>query len=129
MDDCAFEKEVSAIAARNQAIMHGHLKIARGTHCILFAHYCKSTLFYRDFLNVTKATFSVNRVANRNLKQVKALIKKQGFQKVWTRGVFAVYGDFRPLAVAAGFGQWGEDGIIVNEKYGSDFLISAIFFR
>lgn len=129
MDEHLFEKEVCAIAAHNHAILHGHIQIKRDIHCILFAHYCKSTLFYKDFLNVTKATFAVNRIANRNLKQIKKLVQKQGFQKVWTKGVFSVYGDLRPLAVKAGFGEWGENGIIVNPKYGSNFLISAVFFR
>lgn len=129
MDDSKFEKEVCVIAACNRAILHGHIRIKRDIHCILFAHHCKSTLFYKNFLNVTRATFAVNRVANRNLKQMKRLVQKQGFRKVWTKGVFSVYGDFRPLAVKAGFGAWGENGLIVNDKYGSDFLISAIFFR
>ena len=128
MDNSVFEKEVRVVAMRNQAILQGHIRIKRNIHCILFAHYCKSTLFYRDFLNVTRDTFAVNRVANRNLKQINSLVRKQGYKKVWTKGVFSVYGDFRPLAVKAGFGEWGESGIIVNEKYGSDFLISAIFF-
>lgn len=129
MDDSKFEKEVCAIAAHNGVILHGHIQIKSDTHCILFAHYCKSTLFYKDFFRVTRATFAVNMLANRNLKQIKRLVQKEGFTKVWTKGVFSVYGDFRPLAVKAGFGTWGENGLIVNDKYGSDFLISAIFFR
>lgn len=129
MNESHFEQEVCAIAARNQAILHRHILIKGDTHCILFAHYCKSTLFYKDFLNVTRATFAVNRIANRNIKQIKRLLQKQDIKKVWTKGVFSVYGDFRPLAVKAGFGAWGENGLIVNEKYGSDFLLSAIFFK
>lgn len=129
MNESKFEKEVSAIATRNQAILHRHIQIKSNTHCILFAHYCKSTLFYKDFLNVTRATFAVNKIASRNLKQIKRLAQKQGFRKVWTKGVFSVYGDFRPLAVKAGFGEWGKNGLIVNDKYGCDFLISAIFFK
>lgn len=129
MNESRFEKEVSAIAARNHAILCSHILIKRDTHCILFAHYCKSTLFYHDFFNVTRATFAVNKAAGRNLKEIKRLVQKQGFGNVWTKGVFSIYGDFRPLAVKAGFGEWGENGLIVNDKYGSDFLISAIYFR
>lgn len=129
MDNSQFEKIVCAIANYNNAILHGHIQISGNTHCILFAHYCKSTLFYKDFFNVTKATFAVNKLANKNLRLVKILVKKYGYKKIWTKGVFSVYGDFRPLAVKAGFGEWGENGLIVNEKYGSNFLISAIFYR
>lgn len=129
MDEREFKEAVCAIAACNQVILHGQIQIKGDIHCILFAHYCKSTLFYRDFLNVTRATFAVSRMANRTLKQAKQLVQKQGVQKVWTKGVFSVYGDLRPLAVEAGIGVWGENGLVVNDKYGSDFLISAIFFR
>ncbi len=90
-------------------------------NCILFAHYCKSTLFYKDFFNVTSDTFKVNRIANKNLKEQKNLIKHYGYNKIWTRGVFSFYGDLRPLAVEAGFGKWSENGLIVNEKYGTNF--------
>ena len=41
----------------------------------------------------------------------------------------ALYGDLRPLAVEAGFGKWVYSGIISNEKYGTDFLITAIFLK
>lgn len=30
----------------------------------------------------------------------------------------------RPLAVEAGFGKWGNSGIIENEKYGTNFMIT-----
>lgn len=33
------------------------------------------------------------------------------------------------MAVEAGFGKWGDDGIIENEKYGTNFLISAVFIN
>lgn len=35
----------------------------------------------------------------------------------------------RHLAVEAGFGKWGNSGIIENEKYGTNFMITAIFYR
>lgn len=98
-------------------------------HCILFGHYCTSTLFYKDFFHVTNAVLKVNKIANKNLRAVKALAERHGYEKIWTKGVFSVYGDLRPLAVEAGFGKWSETGIIENEKYGTDFLISAIFFQ
>ncbi len=129
MDSKAFDRHVFKIANRNKVIMHGRIKIKADIHCILFAHYCKSTLFYKDLFNVTRDTLAVNRIARKNLKEIKRLIQRNGFTKIWTKGVFSVYGDLRPLAVKAGFGQWGDNGLIVNERYGSDYLISAIFFR
>ena len=110
-------------------ILKGNIKICGNVNCVLFAHYCKSTLFYKDFLNVSAAVFKVNKVANRNLKEIKQLINHYGYEKIWTKGVFSFYGDLRPLAVEAGFGKWSEDGLIKNEKYGTNFLITAIFFK
>lgn len=69
------------------------------------------------------------KISRKNLKEIKKLLKSQGYKKVWSKGVFSIYGDLRPLAVKAGFGDWGPDGIIENEKYGSNFLISALFYK
>lgn len=117
------------ISNKYDVILKGNIKISGDVNCILFAHYCKSTLFYKDFFNVIPATFNVNRVANKNLKEIKKLIKLYGYKKVWVKGVFSIYGDLRPLAIEAGFGKWSESGLISNEKYGADFLISAIFYK
>lgn len=121
--------EAYEISEKYKVILRGNIVIGDNVNCIVFAHYCKSTLFYKDFFNVTKDTLKVNKLANQNLKEIKKLIKDNGYQKVWTKGVFAIYGDLRPLAVEAGFGKWSESGLISNEKYGTNFLISAIFFK
>lgn len=120
--------KIKEISDAHKVIMRGYVQLSGGVHAILFGHYCKNTLFYKDLYRVTRDVLRVNQVAKRNLRQVKKLLKKQGYRKIWTKGVFSVYGDLRPLAVAAGLGQW-QNGIISNEKYGTDFLISGIFFK
>lgn len=117
------------ISDKYNVILKGHIKICGNVTCILFAHYCKSTLFYYDFFNVLGDILNVNTIASKNLKETKRLIKLHGYKKVWTKGVFSFYGDLRPLAVEAGFGKWSDSGIIENEKYGTDFLITAIFYK
>ncbi len=117
------------ISDKYNVILKGNIKICGDVNCILFAHYCKSTLFYKDFFNVSRDVFKVNRLANKNLKEIKKLIKSYGYNKIWAKGVFSFYGDLRPLAVEAGLGKWSENGLISNEKYGTDFLISAIFYK
>jgi len=117
------------ISNKYNVILKGNIIICRNINCILFAHYCKSTLFYKNFFNVAHDVFSVNKIANKNLKEIKKLIKTYGYKKIWTKGVFSIYGDLRPLAVAAGFGEWSESGIIENEKYETNFLITAIFYK
>lgn len=117
------------ISSKYNTILKGNIVICGNVTCILFAHYCKSTLFYKDFFKVTKDTLNVNRIANKNLKEIKKLIKQRGYEKIWTKGVFSVYGDLRPLAEKAGFGKWSDNGLISNEKFGTDFLITAIFYK
>lgn len=117
------------ISDKYNVILKGNIKISGNVNCILFAHYCKSTLFYHDFFNVFRDILTVNRIASKNLKEIKRLIKLEGYEKIWTKGVFSFYGDLRPLAVEAGFGKWSDSGIIANEKYGTDFLITAIFYK
>ena len=63
------------------------------------------------------------------MKEVKKIIKVSGYKKIWTKGIFSFYGDLRPLAVKAGFGNWSDNGIIKNDKYGTNFLITAVFYK
>ena len=117
------------IADKNAVILKGNIKISGDVNCLLFAHYCDSTLFYKRFFKISKDVLKVNKIARKNLKDIKKLLKSYGYKNIRTKGVFSIYGDLRPLAVEAGFGKWGDDGIIENEKYGSNFLISAVFYK
>lgn len=117
------------IADKYDVILKGNIKISGDVNCLIFAHYCKDTLFYKEFFRVSKEILKVNRKSRRNLKEIKKYLKNSGYKKVWTKGVFSVYGDLRSLAVEAKLGKWGNNGIIENEKYGSNFLISAIFYK
>lgn len=117
------------IADKNNVILKGNIKLSRDTNCLIFAHYCDSTLFYKKFFKISKEVFKVNKEANKNLKEVKKLLKSSGYKKIWSKGVFSFYGDLRPLAVKAGFGEYSDEGIVKNDKYGTNFLITAIFYR
>lgn len=122
-------EEIWSIADSNDVIMKGHIKLSNGTKCIIFAHYCDSTLFYKRFFKISKEIFKVNKKAKQNLKAIKKLLKNKYYKRAWTKVIFSFYGDLRPLAVEAGFGQWDESGIIKNEKYGTNFLITAVFYK
>ncbi|AFS77605.1 hypothetical protein Curi_c05300 [Gottschalkia acidurici 9a] len=43
-------KKVYETSDKYNVILKGNIKIKGDLNCILFAHYCKSTLFYKDFL-------------------------------------------------------------------------------
>ena len=102
------------IADKNAVILKGNIKISGDVNCLLFAHYCDSTLFYKRFLKISKDVLRVNKIARKNLKEIKKLLKSYGYKNIRTKGVFSIYGD---------------DGIIENEKYGTNFLISAVFYK
>ena len=129
MIDSDLINNVYEISNKYDVLLKGNIKINGNVNCILFAHYCKSTPFYKNFFNVVPDVFKVSKVANKNLKEIKKLIKLHGYKKIWVKGVFSIYGDLRPLAVEAGFGKWSENGLITNQKYGTDFLITAIFYK
>lgn len=122
-------KKAYEISDKYNVILKGSITINGNVNCILFGHYCKSTPFYKDLFHVVPAVMKVNRTANKNLKEVKDLIKRYGYKKIWIKGVFSFYGDLRPLAVEAGFGRWSENGLVTNEEYGTDFLITAILYK
>ena len=117
------------ISEEFDVIMKNHIVINKDLNVILFAHYCSSELFYKHFYKISRQVFHVNNLAKRNLKVCKTVLKKAGYKRIYTKGVFSFYGDLRPLAIKANFGKWGDNGLIVNKKYGSDFFISAIFFK
>lgn len=121
--------EAYKIAESNNVILKGNIKLSNNTNCLIFAHYCDSTLFYKKFFKVSKEIFRVKSIANKNLREIKSLVKRYGYKKVWSKGIFSIYGDLRSLAVEAGFGKWGDSGIIENEKYGTNFMITAVFYR
>ena len=129
MTDEALIEKIYKISESFDVILKGHIVINKDVNVILFAHRCSSELFYRHFWKVSREVFHVNNLAKRNLRLTKHMVKKAGYKKIWTKGVFSFYGDLRPLAVKAKFGEWGDNGLIYNEKYKNDFLISAIFFK
>ena len=40
------------IADKNDVILKGYLKISGDVNCLIFAHYCDSTLFYKKFFKI-----------------------------------------------------------------------------
>lgn len=129
MNDNDLINKIYKISDKYNVILKGYIKINGDVNCILFAHYCDSTIFYKKIFKTSNDILKVNRLANKNLKEIKTLINIYGYNKVWKKGVFSFYGYLRPLAVEAGFGKWSENGLITNEKYGTNFLITAIFYK
>ena len=65
------------IADKNQVILKGYMKISRDVNCLIFAHYCDSTLFYKKFFKISKDVLKVNKTSNKNIRQIKRILKMQ----------------------------------------------------
>ena len=113
IDDILVEK-IYEMSEEFDVILRGHIIINKDVNVILFAHSCSSELFYKNFWSVSKEVFHEHNLSKRNLKLAKKMVKKAGYKKIWTKGVFSVYGDLRPLAIEAKFGKWGDNGLIYN---------------
>ena len=72
------------IADKNAVILKGNIKISGDVNCLLFAHYCDSTLFYKRFLKISKDVLRVNKIARKNLKEIKKLLKSYGYKNIRT---------------------------------------------
>ena len=57
------------IADKNQVILKGHIKISRDVNCLIFAHYCDSTLFYKNLLKISRDVFRVNKISKKNINE------------------------------------------------------------
>ena len=51
--------EAYKIADKNHVILKGNIKLSNNTNCLIFAHYCDSTLFYKKFFKISKDVFKV----------------------------------------------------------------------
>ncbi|MEI3235524.1 MAG: hypothetical protein V8S33_14435 [Intestinibacter bartlettii] len=98
------------IADKNAVILKGNIKISGDVNCLLFAHYCDSTLFYKRFFKISKDVLKVNKIARKNLKEIKKLLKSYGYKNIRTKGVFSIYGDLRPWLLRLGL----ESGVMME---------------
>ena len=60
------------------------------------------------------------------LSKLRGVLRKKGYS-AGIKTPLSIYGDFRPLAVAAGLGNWGKNGLVVNPQYGSRLLFASVF--
>ena len=60
------------------------------------------------------------------LSSISRVLRKDGYS-AGIKTPLSIYGDFRPLAVSAGLGNWGKNGLVVNPQYGSRLLFASVF--
>jgi len=56
------------------------------------------------------------------------ILKSEGYTSKH-KSIMSIYGDFRPLAISAGLGEWSRNGIIVNSDYGAGLLFAVFLIQ
>ncbi|MGE5422808.1 MAG: 4Fe-4S ferredoxin [Ignavibacteriales bacterium] len=65
-------------------------------------------------------------VSRQAINSLCKILQSEGYSAAG-KSVLSMWGDFRPLAVAAGLGDWGRNGLVVNKEHGSKLLFAAVF--
>ncbi|EOC99567.1 hypothetical protein [Caldisalinibacter kiritimatiensis] len=108
------------------ALLVGYTKIRRVEPVIILGFPFSDKCFFNYPITLTKQLSKVYKTSKNVQNIIAKTLKKEGYWAEY-KTVLSVYGDFRPLAVSAGLGEWGRNGLVVNEKYGSSLLFAAIF--
>ena len=108
------------------ALIVGYTKIRRVEPVIIFGFPFTDKWFLKQPLNITKMLRKEYAISKHVMNIISKTLKDESYI-VHQKTVLSAYGDFRPLAVSAGLGEWGRNGIIVNKDHGSGLLFGAIF--
>jgi len=60
------------------------------------------------------------------LNNITEVLRKEGYS-TGIKTPLSIFGDFRPLAISAGLGIWGKNGLVVHPQYGSRLLFASVF--
>lgn len=119
-------EEITTTAKANGALLVGTTKIRRKEPVILFAFPFSEKWFFSYPVTLTK-WLGKDYLTSKHVQNLAARILHQAGYRAEYKTILSVFGDFRPLAVAAGLGQWGRNGLVVNKEYGSGLLYAALF--
>lgn len=108
------------------AVVVGFTKIRQTEPVIVLGFPFTNDWFLRRPLRVTRLLARETVISKHVQSTLKQTLSAEGYTG-HCKTVWSVFGDFRPLAVSAGLGHWGRNGIIVNREYGSGLLFAALF--
>ncbi|MBU3114165.1 4Fe-4S binding protein [Clostridium lacusfryxellense] len=108
------------------AILVGYTKIRVLDPVIIFGFPFTDKWFLKEPLNISKLLKKEYSISKHVQNITSKILKSEGYT-TQHKSIMSVYGDFRPLAVSAGLGVWGRNGIIVNNDYGAGILFAATF--
>jgi epoxyqueuosine reductase len=120
------QKYITQTALDAGAILVGFTKIRKVEPVIVFG-YPYSNLWILNHPFYTNWRFAEELWHGRKVhSKVIQILQKEGYSTN-IKSSLSVFGDFRPLAIAAGLGHWGRNGLVVNPNYGSKIIFSALF--
>ncbi len=108
------------------AVQWGYTAIRQSVPVAVIAFPYSDTWFFTRPLTLTKWLSDVAQRSHQALARSTQLLRQAGYTANG-KSVLSLYGDFRPLAVSAGLGHWGHNGLVVNSQYGSGLLFAALF--
>lgn len=118
--------QLTSLARAGGAALTGYTRIRRSQPVVILAFPYSDVWFFKYPYILTKRFGEVYYTSRHVQNMLGSFLKKAGFG-VEYKTVLSVFGDFRPLAVAAGLGNWGRNGLVVNKSFGSGLLFAALF--
>ena len=108
------------------AILVGFTKIRVIEPVIVFGFPFTDKWFLNRPIKVAKMLKKEYNISKHVQNVTSKILKSEGYTTLH-KSIMSIYGDFRPLAVSAGLGMWGRNGIVVNNDYGAGLLFAATF--
>ncbi|MTI68681.1 MAG: 4Fe-4S ferredoxin [Firmicutes bacterium] len=120
------QKHIIDTSLKNGALLVGFTKIRRIEPVIILGFPFSDEWFLKNPIKITKQLGKDYKQSKNVQRKLNKILTKEDFYSQ-NKSVLSIYGDFRPLAVSANLGEWGRNGLVVNEKYGSNLLFAATF--
>lgn len=122
----ALQSYITQTALENGALLVGYTKVRRTQPVIILAFPFSNAWILNHPFYITRRFGEELWHEHKVHEKLTSLLQKEGY-RYKVKSSLSVFGDIRPLAIAAGIGQWGKNGLVVNKTYGSKILFSALF--
>lgn len=120
------QTHITQTALKNGALVVGYTKVRRTQPVIVLGFPFSNAWILNHPFYITRRFGEELWHEHKVHEKLTQLLHEEGYHyKV--KSSLSVFGDIRPLAIAAGIGQWGKNGLVVNKTYGSKLLFSALF--
>ena len=117
---------IRSIAEKSGAVLIGTTKVYHVETTIVFGTPLNENWHLSYLFSEAERLREERRITKVLLGNVGHALKDEGFH-VEPKTSLSFFGDLRPLAVAAGLGHYGRNGLVINKDYSSGLVLSAIF--